>query len=122
MSAFVHDDILDGALNVIKNGATQISVCSGTPTTYTEAVITNTLVIKSGLTSIDFTGPVDDLDGRKLTVNLQSLLAVINTGTAQSVCLCDSTSKLLYVVTCMDLYLSGGNTVTIPAWDIIITN
>lgn len=56
MSKSVHDDVLDGALNVVKNNATRICVCSTQPTTYTEAITTYKLAIKT-ITSADFTGP-----------------------------------------------------------------
>lgn len=58
MAKIVHDDVLDGALNYVKNNTTRISVCSTQPTTYTEAITTYKLAIKT-ITGTDFTGPAN---------------------------------------------------------------
>ena len=117
MAKSVHDDMLDGALNIIKNGATRISVCSTQPTTFTEAVTTYMLAIKT-ITSTDFTGPANgDSSGRKLTSNQHTAISITNSGNAQHVAFCDfSNSKLLLVTTCTAQELTAGNTVTIPTF------
>jgi hypothetical protein len=123
MGKLVHDNVLDGALNILKNGGTQLCVCSTQPTTYTEATVTYMLAIKSDLTSGSYTGPGDgDTNGRKLTVNQQATIEVINTGNAQHIAICDVDDRLLYVTTCTAQVLTDGNTVTIPAWDIEIAD
>jgi hypothetical protein len=121
MGKLVDDTVLDGALNIIKNGATQISVCADTPTNYSQATTAGTyrLALKTGLTSGDFTGPADDTSGRKLSTVAHSAISVSNSGTATHVCLC-SGSVLLYVTTCTSQVLTAGNTVTIPIWKINI--
>lgn len=123
MAKIVHDDVLDGALNIIKNNATRICVCSTQPTTYTEAITTYKLAIKT-ITSADFTGPANgDTSGRKLTSNAQSGITVDASGTAAHIALCDSAnSKLLYVTTCTSQALTAGNTTNIPAWDVEIAD
>jgi hypothetical protein len=123
MAKIVHDDVLDGALNIIKNNATRLCVCSTQPTTYAEATSTNKLAIKT-ITSADFTGPANgDVSGRKLTVNAQSGLTVDSSGTAAHIALCDSAnSKLLYVTTCTSQSLTAGNTTNVPAWDVEIAD
>jgi hypothetical protein len=113
-----HDDVLDGALNIVKNGATQICVCSAQPTTYAEAVTTYMLAIKSDLTSGSFTGPANDTSGRKLTVNAQAAVPITNSGTALFIALCDVDDRLLEVTTCTSQALVAANTVTIPAFKI----
>lgn len=122
MGKSVHDDVLDGALNIIKNNCTRMCVCSTQPTTYTEAITTNELadiVMASG----DFTAANGDTNGRKLTVAAKSAFAVDNSGTAAHVALVDVTnSKLLYVTTCTSQALTSGNTVSTPAWDIEIAD
>ena len=125
MGKLVHDDILDAALNVIKNNATQISVCIDTPTTYGHATTTDAkvLAIKSDLTDADFTVADDgDLGGRKITIGAMEDLAIVGTGTqnATHVCLCDVDDRLLFVTTCTSQALVNGSTVTIPAWKITI--
>jgi hypothetical protein len=122
MAKLVDDSVLDGALNIVKNGVTQLSVCSQQPTTYTQAVATYKLALKTGLTSGSFTGPVNgDTNGRKLTVNQQAAIAVDADGAATHIALCSGT-VLLYVTTCTSQQLTTGNTVTVPAWDIEIAD
>jgi hypothetical protein len=130
MAKSAHNDVMDGALNVVKNNATRLCVCSAEPTTYAEATTTYDggaskykLAIKT-ITSSDFTGPADgDTNGRKLTVNQAATLSVEASASATHVALCDSAnSKLLYVTTCTSQALTSGNTVTVPAWDIEIAD
>ena len=118
MGKLVDDSVLDAALNAIKNGATQLCVCSTQPTTYTEATATYKLALKTGLTAGSFTGPGNgDVSGRKITVGQQSTITIDTGGNAQHIALC-SGSVLLFVTTCTLQALIGGNTVTVPAWDI----
>ena len=119
MAKSVHNDVLDAALNYIKSNATRLCVCSAEPTTYTQAITTYKLAIKT-ITSTDFTGPADgDVSGRKLTVNAQTGLSVDAGGSATHIALCDAAnSKLLYVTTDTSQVLTLGNTLNTPAWDI----
>ena len=123
MAKSVHDNVLDSALNYVKNNSARICVCNAEPTTYTQAVTTYKLAIKT-ITSTDFTGPANgDTSGRKLTSNQHTSITVDTTGTATHVALADSaTSTLLYVTTCTSQGLTAGNTVTIPVWDIEIAD
>ena len=41
MAKTVHDDVLDGALNIIKNNCTRQVACSAQPTTYAEGNATS---------------------------------------------------------------------------------
>lgn len=118
MAKTVDDSVLDGALNILKNGVTQEAVCSAQPTTYAEATATYKLALKTGLSASSFTGPVNgDTNGRKITVNANAGVTVDTGGTAIYIALC-SASVLLYVTTCTSQALTSGNTVTIPAWDV----
>ena len=124
MAKSVHDDVLDGALNIVKNNCTKMVACSAQPTTYTEGNATYALadvVMASG----DFTAANGDTSGRKLTVAAKSAVTIDTSGTANHVALLDVTnSKLLYVTTSTGLALTagGGNTVSFPAWDIEIAD
>ena len=120
MGKLVDDTVLDGALNVIKNNATQLIVCSDTPTNYSNATATYDLATKVGLTSGNFTGPANGASGRKLTVNQAATLTVDHSGTATHIALCGAANTLYYVTTCTSQVLTQGNTVTVPAWDIQI--
>lgn len=120
MAKLLDDSVIDGSLNIVKNGATQMAICSAQPTSYAEATATYMLALKTGLTSGSFTGPTDgDSTGRKLTKTAETGITVTNPGTATHVALC-SGSVLLLVDTCTSQVLTAGNTVNTPAfkWEI----
>jgi hypothetical protein len=117
MAKSINSIVLDQALNYLKNNGTRLCVCSAQPTTYTEAITTYKLAIKT-ISSTDFTGPAaGDTSGRKITVNQQSGIPVDTSGTATHVAIADSVnSALLLVTTCTSQALTQGNTVTVPAF------
>lgn len=115
MGKIVHDDVLDGALNIIKNNCNIMTVCSAQPTTRTEAVTTYALA-DVAMASTDFTIADGDTSGRKLTVATKSGIAVDTSGTGTHIALCDGT-RLLLVTTMTSQALTAGNTCNIPAWD-----
>lgn len=121
MAKWQNDLMLDAALDYIKNNATQLCVCNAQPTTYAQATSTYKLALRTGLTSGSFTGPADWAGGRQLTVNQQAAITVDTGGDATHVALC-SGSVLLYVTTCTLQTLTGGNTVTVPAWIMQLTD
>lgn len=93
MAATLHDDVLDGALNVIKNNTENLYICSAQPTTFAEASSTYKLGVKA---APGFTGPADHTSGRKLTIDAITDGTVSGTGTATWFALTDdSASKLL---------------------------
>lgn len=114
MTKSIHSDVLDAALNIIKNNANRISVCNAQPTTITELTTTYMLAIKT-ISSTDFTGPVaGDTSGRKLTSNQHTGVSITNSGNANHVALGDTTgSRVLLVTTCTTQTLTSGGTVTI---------
>ena len=118
MAKSVHDDVLDGALNIVKNNATRQVACSAEPTTYTEGNATYALAditVASG----DFTAANGSTSGRKLTVGAKTGALIDASGTATHVALLDVTgTKLLYVTTCTSqaLTANGSNTVNFPSW------
>ena len=124
MAKTVHDDVLDAALNMVKNNATRMSICSAQPTTFTEAMTTYKLAIVT-ISSSNFTGPAENDGtgaGRKLTSNANNGLTVDATDDGAFVALVDfANEKLLYVTECDNVQtLTEGNTVNIPAWAIRI--
>lgn len=124
MGKSVHDDVLDGALNILKNNVTRQVACSAQPTTYTEANSTYALADIT-VDSTDFTLANGDTSGRKVTIAAQSGVLIDTTGTATHVALLDvANSKLSYVTTCTSqaLTANGSNTVNFPAWDIEIAD
>jgi hypothetical protein len=122
MAKTVHSDVLDGALNILKNNVTRQVACSAQPTTFAEANATYALADVT-LASADFTNANGDTSGRKTTVAAKSGVLIDATGTATHVALLDVTnSKLLYVTTCTSqaLTANGSNTVNFPSWKIEI--
>jgi hypothetical protein len=119
MSKYTPDAILDTILDAIAAG-TVLTVCSTQPTTYAEATSTYKLadvVIDSG----DFSKSNNSPTGRKLTVASQSAVTVDSTGTAAHLAICDG-SDLLCVTTVTSRAVTSGDTVTIPAWNISISD
>ena len=120
MAKTVHDDVLDGAFNVLDDANLMIA-CSAQPTTRTEAVTTYALADVAMTPGTDFTKADDAVSpyGRKCTVAAKSGVTVDATGTATHVALVDGT-RLLYVTTCTPQALTAGNTVNFPAWKVQI--
>lgn len=95
MGKTVHDDVLDGALNIVKNACNKTTLCTLPPTTYAQATSTY-MVAEAAMASGDFTAANGDSSGRKCTVGSKSS-TVTNTGVGTHVALVDTaTSRLLY--------------------------
>lgn len=114
----VHDDVLDGAHNIVKNNCDKMVACSATPTTYTEANATYALA-DVAMSSTDFTIANGDVSGRKITTGAKSGALIDASGTATCVAKLDTVnSKLLEVVdlsASQPLTANGSNTVNFPA-------
>ena len=122
MAKSVHDAVLDGALDVIKNNCDIMTVCTQQPLTFAEANVTYALA-SAAMTGTDFVKANGDTSGRKVTVGQKSGVTVATTGTATHVALLDSaTSRLLYVTTSTSQVLTAGNAMTFNAWDIEIAD
>lgn len=124
MPKTLDDTVLDAGLSVIKNGATQMTLCNAQPLNYAEATTTADggankycLAKKTGLTSGSFTGPEDDTSGRKLSKTAETGITVDYTGTAVYVAFC-SGSVLLAVTTCTSQVVTAGNTCNTPIFKI----
>ena len=122
MGKKVDDTVLDGALNIIKNGAIRQIACSAEPANYAgvAAVALADVVMASG----DFTVANGDTSGRKVTMAAKSGVLIDTSGTATHVVLTDNSSVLHYVTACTSqaLTANGSNTVNFPAWDIEIAD
>jgi len=121
MAKACNDLVMDAALDYIST-STLLTVCSAQPTTYAEASSTYKLadvVTDSG----DFTKANGDTNGRKVTVSQQANVPIDSSGTATHVALSISgSSTLVYVTTCTSQALTSGGTVTVPAWDVEISD
>ena len=125
MAKWANDNVMDAALAYVATG-TLVTVCSAQPTTYTEASATYKLadvVVTAGNGNGDFTLANGDVSGRKVTVEQQANVPIDTSGTATHVAISISgSSTLLYVTTCTSQVLTSGGTVTVPAWDIEISD
>ena len=118
----LHDDVFDGALNIIKNNCTRITLCSAEPTTYTEA-ITTYMLVQVTVTGTDFTVGDGDVSGRKAAVTAQTGITPTNAGTANHVALVDvSGTKLLAVTTMTSKVLATDDLVDIATFDLEIAD
>ena len=120
MAKAVHDDVLDGAFDVLDQ-ADIMTVCNAQPTTRTEAVTTFKLADVAMTPNTDYTKANGTTSGRKVTVAAKSAVPVDTTGTATHVALCDAT-RLLYTTTCTSQALTSGNTLNTPAWSVEIAD
>lgn len=120
MPKLAHDDVLDGAFDVLDQ-ADLMTVCSAEPTTRTEAITTFKLADVAMTPNTDFTKADGTVSGRKVTVAAKSAVPVDTSGTALWVALVDAT-RLLYRTTCTSQALTSGNTVNFPAWAVEITD
>lgn len=114
MGKSVHNDVLDGALAVIKSNANLITVCSSEPTTRSQAISTYKLA-SVAVSASDFAIADGSSGGRKLTVGAQNSVSVDTSGSAEHVAIVDGT-RLLLVTTCTKQALTSGNKVNIPSF------
>ena len=128
MAKWTNDAVLEGLLkyitgDTISNDTTNnrdLCVDNAQPTTRTEAVTTYKLAATTLTKVTDFT-LADDTSGRKATTAQKTGVNVDSTGTATHVAICDGTN-LLVVTTCTSQALTSGNTVTIPAFAISVSD
>ena len=116
MPKWCHDNVLDAPLNYIKANTSGYYMCSGQPATYAQAVTTFGLGGKAlDLSSITLLN--GDIDGRKLTVPVNTITA---TGAGGVVCVAlVSVDTLLYVNPLDELLLVEIDyDVQLPTWDI----
>lgn len=122
MAKSVHDDVLDGALSIIKNNCTRMVLCNAQPTTYTEGNTTFALADVT-MASGDFTAANGDTSGRKLTVAAKAAVTVDTSGTGTHIALLDvSGTKLLYVTTTTSTAVAAAGTVDIGSWKVEIAD
>lgn len=126
MAKLIPDAKLDEMLALIADQCTRVTICSTQPTTYTEANTTYALAdvtVTAGAGNGDFTIGNGDTNGRKLTLLQQTGVTVDSNGTAQHIALLDvAGTELLAVTTCTSQSVTAGNTATINAFDIEISD
>lgn len=121
MGKSVHPDVLDGALGVIRNNATQMVALNGAPASYAAAV--SGALASVTMASGDFTMAAGSTSGRRVMVAAKADVPVTAAGSANHVALLDpANSKLLYVTTCATQTLASGGTVSLSSWAIEIAD
>jgi hypothetical protein len=121
MAKWCHDDMLDAALQVLKDNVDYAYLCSEQPTTYTEATVTYALAdLALDLSGVTFGN--GDVSGRKLVVPEQSDVEIDDNGTATHLALVKSGDTTLLYVTMLatNLPVTTGILITIPEWKIEI--
>lgn len=118
MAKWANTSVLDALLDKVATG-NQIIVTTSQPTDRTTALAAS--LASTTLIPGDFTKAAGSPSGRQVTVAQKANISVSASGTATHVCIVDGTN-LLYVTTVTSQALTSGNTVTIPAWKITVTN
>jgi len=110
--AFLSDTALDALLNIVKDNAEELTICSSAPVTYTEAHTTYKLGTKATPT---VTGPADHTSGRKITVSAITDGTVSGTGTAGYWAISDVTGTALLAAGSLasSQGVTSGNTFTL---------
>lgn len=108
---------IDGGLDAIAL-CTLLSVCSAEPAN--KAAVAGLTLASVALTGGDFVKADGDTNGRKVTVQQQLDMAISASGDANHVVIDNGAD--IYVTTCTTQTLTNGGTVTVPAWDIEISD
>ncbi|MDA5194944.1 hypothetical protein [Govanella unica] len=124
MAKKAHDDVIDGALIVVRSNCTRMTACVGEPTTYAEANTGGAKCLAvATMVAGDFTLSAGDVSGRKIRVGAKSGVSITATGSVDHIALLDVTNaRLLYVTTCGSQVLTSGNSMSFAAWDIEIAS
>ncbi len=116
MTIYVHPDVEDGYLNVVKTNATLVTLCKGQPATRTEAVTdypTGKKLADVAVSSADWTLADHASTGRKATLVQKTGVPVDVSDTADHFAVVDGTRLLAVKPLATPVALLAGNTVTI---------
>ena len=120
MAAYIHDTVLDAALDYIDDNVENLYICSAQPTTFAEASSTYALGVKA---TPSIGSPTNgDSTGRKIVVSAITDGTVTDTDTATWVALTDDSASLLLVAQELSSSqgVTSGNTFTLTEFDITI--
>lgn len=121
MGVYIHPDVEDGYLNVIKTNATLLTLCKGQPATRAEAVTdspTGKKLADVSVASGDWTLADHATTGRKATLVTKTGVPVDVTDTADHWAVVDGTRLLAVRPLPTPLALIAGNTATISGLEI----
>ena len=114
MGVWCNDDMLNTALNWLKNEADKLCLCSQQPTSYAEA--TSTYCLGSiAIGSANF-GEIEDglVSGRRVLVSVTDVIPIDVAGAYNHVALVsDISQELLYVVPCPERDVAQGSEVVL---------
>ena len=117
MGKIATDGMIDGGLDKVIT-CTTLTVCAGEPVSHAD--ITTKKLASVVIDGADFTKANGDGNGRKATISQQTSISITTTGTADHVVIDDGVD---YEVTTADAQLlTSGGTVTVPAWDIEVSD
>lgn len=127
MAKLIPDAVLDSFLAIIANGVDLVNICKDTPTNYSTATTNGThsladIAVTAGDGNGDWTIGNGDTNGRKLTLAQQTGVTIDTSGTATHIAGTDGTSVFYFATTCTSQAVTAGNTATINAFDIEISD
>lgn len=123
MGKRVHDDVLDGALSVLKNNCDRMAVCAGEPLSFAEASAGAKYLAGTAMAGGDFVIGDGAQSGRRAEVAAKGGITVEQDGTVDHIALLDSVNgRVLYVTTCVPQVLTAGNSLTVNGWSIEIAD
>lgn len=118
MAKWCDNDVLDQALNYIKNNCDREFLCTTQPANWTDANATLNLATYS-MNAGNYTGPSANGSNRSLAVNQRTGNNATANGTAAHVALgISGNTTLKYVTTCGSQAVTIGNPIQINAWNI----
>jgi hypothetical protein len=116
MAKWCNDDVLDAALDEIRDNCNLLILCSAQPTDRNDAVNVVNLA-DVAMISTDFTKADGTVSGRKLIVAEKYTVTVDHNGNATHIAMVDA-ARLLYVTTCPTKAVVTTEPVNILTWDI----
>lgn len=114
-------------LDTIADNVDRIDICADTPINYSTATTGGTyslgsVVVTAGDGNGDWTITDGDSSGRKLTLSQQTGVTISDSGTATHIAGTDGTSVFYFATTCTSQAVTSGNTATINAFDLEISD
>jgi hypothetical protein len=119
MSKYLHPNVLDNGLNLIKNSAQRVAVIKNYTAGDSYATVTGNIIAAAATASADYTLGNQGSDGRKVTSTAKSPVASASSAEGDNLrfALLDDTNSVVLAVTdeTSDQVITSGNAVNIPA-------
>jgi len=122
MGKIAPDNTIDTLLDYVA-ASNRMTICTGSPLTYGDAMSSGSVLAAFPCTSGCFAKADGDSSGRKLTVSARTSGSITASGSALAICLVETSGTTLrYVTTCTEQYLVASGTVDTPAFKITIAD